>query len=63
MWCVVILHREEAMHMLLEQAMLQFIIFIFIELVIITAVAAILFITLVVVIRKSDKKNASLPDR
>lgn len=49
--------------MLLKQAMVQLIFLILIELAIMTVVAASLFITLVVVIRNSDKKNASLPDR
>lgn len=49
--------------MLLEQAMLQLIVLLFCELVIVTFVAAFLFVALVIVIRKLDKKNTSLLGR
>ena len=43
--------------MLLEQAILQLMFFMLIELVLITVVAAILFIALIVMIRKSGTKD------
>ena len=59
-----ILHREEAMPMLLEQVYLLFIYILFSELAIVTAVAVALFVTLVVTMRKLDgKRNTPLPGR
>lgn len=49
--------------MLLEQVYLLFIYILFIELVLVTVVAVALFITLIVVIRKKDRKNTSLHGR
>lgn len=49
--------------MLLEQAILQLVFLLFCELVIVTFVATFLFIALVIVIRKLNKKNTSLLDR
>lgn len=49
--------------MLLEQAILQLIFFIFIELVLMTVIAIILTIALIAIVRKNDNKNASLLDR
>ena len=46
--------------MLLEQVYLLFIYILFIELVLVTVVAVALFITVFVIIRKSDKKRTSL---
>ena len=61
MWRVVILLREEAMPMLLEQVYLLFIHILFIELAMVTVVAIALFVALVVTIRKLDNiKNTSL---
>ena len=61
MWRVVILLREEAMPMLLEQVYLLFIHILFVELAMVTVVAIALFVALVVTIRKLDnKKNTSL---
>jgi len=62
MRCVGILHREEAMHMV-EQISLQLMFFMFIQLVLTTIIASILAITLIVVVRKNDNKNASLLGR
>lgn len=61
MWRVVILLREEAMPMLLEQVYLLFIHILFIELAMVTVVAIALFVALVVTIRKLDnnKKHIS----
>lgn len=56
--------REEAMHMLLEQVYLLFIYILFFELAIVTIVAAILFVVLLVTIRRLDnEKNTSLLER
>lgn len=63
MRCVVILHREEAMHMVIEQVFLQLMFFMFILLVLTTIIASILAIALIVIVRKNDNKNASLLDR
>lgn len=63
MCCVAILHREEAMLMLLEQVYLLFIYILIFELAILTVVAIALLVTLIVTIRKLDNKNASLPGR
>lgn len=60
---VSLLHSWEVMHMLLEQAILQLVFLLFCELVIVTFVATFLFIALVIVIRKLNKKNTSLLDR
>lgn len=54
--------------MLLEQVYLLFIYILFIYilfiyLLLVTVVAVALFITIFVILRKSDKKNTSLPDR
>lgn len=49
--------------MLLEQVYLLFIYILFFELVILTVVAVALLIAFIVIIRKLDKKNTSLPDR
>ncbi len=49
--------------MLLEQVYLFFIYILFIELVLITVVAFSLFIALIVVMRKKDRKNTSLHGR
>ena len=51
------------MRMLLEQVYLLFIYILFIELVLVTVVAVALFIALIVIIRKLDKKRTSLPGR
>lgn len=59
-----ILHREEAMRMLLEQVYLLFIYVLFIMLAMVTVIAIALFVALVVTMRKLDnKKNTSLLDR
>ena len=61
MWRVVILLREEAMPMLLEQVYFLFIHILFIELAMVTVVDIALFVALVVTIRKLDNiKNTSL---
>ena len=49
--------------MVIEQISLQLMFFMFIQLVLTTVIASILAITLIVVVRKNDNKNASLPDR
>ncbi len=49
--------------MLLEQAILQLMFFMFIQLVLVTSIAIILAITLIVILRKNDNKNASLLGR
>lgn len=63
MCCVAILHREEAMLMLLEQVYLLFIYILIFELAIVAVVAIALLLALIVAIRKLDSKNASLPGR
>ena len=49
--------------MMIEQISLQLMFFMFIQLVLTTIIASILAITLIVVVRKNDNKNASLLDR
>ena len=62
--CTVSLSTERrAMLMLLEQVYLLFIYILFIELVFVTVVAVALFIALIVIVRKLDKKRTSLPGR
>lgn len=57
----ILLGREEAVRMLLEQVYLIFIYILFMELAIVTVVAVALFVALVVTVRKlDDKKNTSL---
>ena len=56
-------YRKETMRMLLEQVYLLFIYILFIYLILVTVVAVALFITIFVIVRKSDKKNTSLLDR
>ena len=56
-------YRKETMRMLLEQVYLLFIYILFIYLILVTVVAVALFITIFVIVRKSDNKNTSLLDR
>lgn len=49
--------------MLLEQVYLLFTYILFTELVLVTVVAVALFIALIVIIRKTDRKNTSLHGR
>ena len=54
-------YERRAMHMLLDQVFLIIIYILFIELVMVTVVAAILFVALAYIMRKLDnKKNTSL---
>jgi len=48
---------------MVEQISLQLMFFMFIQLVLTTIIASILAITLIVVVRKNDNKNASLLGR
>ena len=60
---LILLSRGGDAYMLLEQVYLLFIYILFFELVILTIVAVALLIAFIVIIRKLDKKNTSLPDR
>ena len=63
MWRVAILYNKEVMRMLLNQVYLFLIYILLFELVIVTVVAVALFIALIVIVRKLDKKRTSLPGR
>ena len=49
--------------MVIEQIYFQLMFLMFIQLVLTTIIASILAIALIVIARKNDNKNASLPDR